>query len=97
VKFECRARVSDSISNGPKEVWPDVKLALHLGSRRLLDVGRKGGGAAGCEVEEEYSCGASGIVRVTIFNRSAAHGRGYTLARWTTKTRLANLRPRGSA
>jgi hypothetical protein len=34
-------------------------------------------------VEEEYSCDASGIVKVTVANRSAAYRREYTLGRWS--------------
>jgi hypothetical protein len=34
-------------------------------------------------VEEEYSCDSSGIVKVTICNRSAAYRREYTLGRWS--------------
>jgi hypothetical protein len=34
-------------------------------------------------VEEEYSCDASGVVKVTIYNRSAAYRREYTLGRWS--------------
>jgi hypothetical protein len=49
----------------------------------LVDVSRNGEGA-GCEVEEEYSCDSSGLVTVTIWNRSAGYRREYTLGRWSS-------------
>jgi hypothetical protein len=48
----------------------------------LVDVSRKAE-SEGVEVEEEYSCDSSGIVKVTIRNRSAAYRREYTLGRWS--------------
>ena len=51
-----------------------------------LDVDRKAE-AGSFEVEEEYSCDASGIVKVTISNRSAAYRREYTLGRWSAVRR----------
>jgi hypothetical protein len=47
----------------------------------LVDVSRQS--EAGCEVEEEYSVDASGVVKVAISNRSAAYRREYTLGRWS--------------
>jgi hypothetical protein len=47
---------------------PALRRAADLA---LVDVSGKGEGA-GSEVEEEYSCDANGIVKVTISNRSAA-------------------------
>ena len=35
------------------------------------------------EVEEVYSCDASGIVKVRICNRSSAYHREYTLGSWS--------------
>jgi hypothetical protein len=34
-------------------------------------------------VEEEYSCDANGVVKVTISNRSAAYRREYILGGWS--------------
>jgi hypothetical protein len=54
------------------------------GDLALVGVSRAGE-AMDCEAEEEYSCDSSGIVRVTVRNRSAAYDREYTLGRWSTR------------
>ena len=48
----------------------------------LVDVSRNGE-AAGVDVDEEYSCNSSGMVKVTIWNRSACYRREYTLGKWS--------------
>jgi len=77
----------DGQPSGDLTLWDDIQFpfdpALHdAGDLTLVDVSR-GGEGAGCEVEEEYSCDAGGIVKVTIRNRSAAYRREYTLGRWS--------------
>jgi len=77
----------DGQPSGDLTVWDDIQFPFDPALRgaddlTLVDVSRKGEGA-GCEVEEEYSCDASGIVKVTIWNRSAAYRREYTLSRWS--------------
>ena len=39
----------------------------------------------GQAVEEEYTCDASGMVKVTITNQSAGYRREYSLGRWSGK------------
>jgi molecular chaperone DnaK len=75
----------DGQPSGDLTLWNDIQFPLDPALRvaadlTLVDVSRKGEGA-GCEVEEEYSCDASGIVNVTIWNRSADYRREYTLGR----------------
>ncbi len=86
----------DGQPSGDLTLWDDIQFPFDPALRgaedlTLIDVSRKGQGA-GCEVEEEYSCDASGIVKVTIWNRSAAYRREYTLGRWSNQaTRAAEV------
>jgi molecular chaperone DnaK (HSP70) len=78
----------DGQPSGELTLWDDIQFpfdpALHsVADLTLVDVSRKSYGP-GCEVEEEYSCDASGIVKVTICNRSADYRREYTLGRWSS-------------
>jgi hypothetical protein len=41
-------------------------------------------------VEEEYSCDSSGIVKVTISNRTHDYRREYLLGRWSSSAVRAN-------
>ena len=79
---------ADGQPSGDLTLWDDIQFPFDQALRAaddltLVDVSRKGEGA-GTEVEEEYSCDASGIVKVTIRNRSAAYHREYTLGRWSS-------------
>jgi hypothetical protein len=73
--------------SGDLTLWDDIQFPFDpalraAGDLTQVDVSRDGEGG-GCEVEEEYSCDASGMVKVTIWNRSAAYRREYTLSRWS--------------
>ena len=84
----------DGQPSGDLTLWDDIQFPFDPALRSaadltLIDVSRKSE-AAGCEVEEEYSCDANGVVKVTICNRSAAYRREYTLGRWSNSgTRAA--------
>jgi molecular chaperone DnaK (HSP70) len=72
---------------GDLTIWDDIQFPFDPALRgaadlTLLDVNRQERGP-GCEVEEQYSCDSSGIVKVTIWNRSAAYQREYALGRWS--------------
>ncbi len=88
------ARIGDDGQpSGDLTLWDDIQFAFDPGLRgvpdlSLIDVSRKLQGAAG-EVEEEYSCDASGIVKVTIRDRSTAYRREYTLGRWSNSASRA--------
>jgi len=78
----------DGQPSGDLTLWDDIQFPFDpalRGARDLTlgDVSRLGE-SAGSEVEEEYSCDSSGIVKVTIWNRSAAYRREYTLGRWSS-------------
>jgi molecular chaperone DnaK (HSP70) len=75
---------------GDLMIWDDIQFPFDPALRgasdlSLVDVRRTEEGA-GCEVEEEYACDSSGIVKVTIWNRSMAYHREYTLGRWSNAT-----------
>lgn len=69
--------------------FPFDPALLRTDDLTLLDVSRKGE-CDGFEVEEEYLCDASGILKVTIHNRSASYRREYTVGR------LSNSAPRAA-
>ena len=74
--------------SGDLTLWEDIQFPFDPALRgaddlTLVNVSRHEG--AGCEVEEEYSCDSSGIVKVTICNSSAAYRREYTLGRWSPR------------
>jgi molecular chaperone DnaK (HSP70) len=75
----------DAQPSGDITLWDDIRFPFDPTLRAaddltLVDVNRK---SDSCEVEEEYSCDSSGIVKVAIRNRSAAYHREYTLGRWS--------------
>jgi molecular chaperone DnaK (HSP70) len=77
----------DGQPSGDLTLWDDIQFPFDSALRgvddlALVDVSRKDEGAS-CEVKEEYSCDASGIVKVTIRNLSVAYLREYTLGRWS--------------
>ena len=81
----------DGQPTGDLTLWDDIQFPFDPDLRgtedlMLVDVSRNGEGA-GCEVEEEYSCDANGIVKVTIWNRSAGYRGEYTLGRWSAAPR----------
>ncbi len=77
----------DGQPSGDLTLWDDIRFPFDPVLRdtpdlALVDVIRKGEGAY-VEVEEEYLCDASGIVKVTIWNRLDGYRRTYTLGRWS--------------
>jgi molecular chaperone DnaK (HSP70) len=80
----------DGEPSGDLTIWDDIHFPFDPALRgaadlSLMDVSRTKDGT-GCEAEEEYSCDSSGIVKVTISNRSMAYRREYTLGRWPGST-----------
>jgi molecular chaperone DnaK (HSP70) len=76
---------TDGQPSGDLTLWDDIQFPFDPALRgaadlTLIDVRR----GSGCEVEEEYLCDASGIVRVTIRDRSADFQRQYNLGRWSS-------------
>jgi molecular chaperone DnaK (HSP70) len=78
---------ADGEPSGDLTIWDDIQFPFDPALRgaidlSLMDVSRMEE-RAGSEVEEEYSCDSSGIVKVTIWNCSMAYRREYTLGRWS--------------
>jgi molecular chaperone DnaK (HSP70) len=83
----------DGQPSGDLTLWDDIRFPFDPVLRgaqdlTLVDVSRKEE-ATWPEVEEEYSCDASGIVKVTIRNRSDDYRRAYTLGRWSNSSTAA--------
>ena len=80
--------------SGDITLWDDIQFPFdpdlkNTGDLTLVDVSRSNE-EQGFDVDEEYVCDASGVVTVTISNRSAAYRREYALGRWSSATpRLA--------
>jgi molecular chaperone DnaK len=78
---------ADGQPSGDLTLWDDIQFPFDPALRGTedltpIDVSRKDEGL-GSEVEEEYLCDASGVVKVTICDRSASYRREYTLGRWS--------------
>lgn len=72
--------------SGDLTVWDDIQFPFDRSLRgpsdlSVVEVRRIG--ETGDEVEEEYTCDASGNVKVAIHNRTAGYQREYTLGRWS--------------
>ena len=93
-RYAEAARVTgDGQPSGDLTIWDDIQFpfdpALSSASDlSIIEVSRHGAGT-GSHIEEEYTCDSSGIVKVTIWNRSAAYRREYTLGRWSAAPREA--------
>ena len=77
----------DGQPSGDLTLWDEIRFPFDPALKgtedlSLVDVSRTGE-EAGSQIEEEYSCDSSGIVKVTIWNRSAAYRREYTLGNWS--------------
>jgi len=72
--------------SGDVTLWDDIQFPFDPALRDADDLAAVTVGLcgdSGGEAEEEYSCDASGIVKVTIRNRQAGYHRDYTLGRWS--------------
>jgi hypothetical protein len=84
----------DGQPSGDLTIWDDIQFPFDPALRgadnlTMVDVSRSEGGA-GYEVEEEYCCDSSGMVKVKIWNHSAAYHREYTLGRWSNPSPRAS-------
>jgi molecular chaperone DnaK (HSP70) len=89
-RYAEAARIGeDGQPSGDLTIWDDIQFPFDPALRgasdlTLVDVSRGEEGQA-ADMEEEYACDASGIVKVTIRNRSSAYHREYTLGRWSNR------------
>jgi len=82
----------DGQPSGDLTVWDDIHFPFDPALRgtsdlTLVDVSRM---AVDCDVEEEYTCDSSGMVKVTITDRATAYRREYTLGRWSSSAPRAS-------
>jgi molecular chaperone DnaK (HSP70) len=78
---------ADGQPSGDLTLWDDIRFPFDPALSGATDLARADVSRAsdgGWEVKEEYSCDASGNVKVTIWNVSAAYRREYTLGRWSS-------------
>ena len=73
--------------SGEITLWDDIRFPFDPALRgshdlTLVDISRSDE-ENGSEVEEEYTCDASGIVKVVIRSLSASYSREYTLGHWS--------------
>jgi molecular chaperone DnaK (HSP70) len=85
---ECSGVREDGQPAGNLTIWDDIRFPFDPALREsedlsLVPVERNLAGEQ--LVEEEYTCDASGIVKVTITNRAAGYRREYALGRWSAK------------
>jgi molecular chaperone DnaK (HSP70) len=87
---ECSRVGDDGQPAGDLTVWDDIRFPFDpalLDTEDLSAVAVMRGGAPDRDwIEEEYSCDASGMVKVTISNKSAGYSREYSLGRWSGMT-----------
>jgi molecular chaperone DnaK (HSP70) len=86
---ECSGIGLDGQPAGDLTVWDDIRFPFDPALREAEDLEpvpvSKSAAMAAQAVEEEYTCDASGMVKVTITNRSAGYRREYALGRWSSK------------
>jgi molecular chaperone DnaK len=90
--------------SGDITVWDEILFPFDpaLAERKTFeDVEVERGPGEGQQIEERYSCDATGIVVVTIRNLTADYGRKYQLGRWSGKSKavkpVARKRSRSAA
>jgi molecular chaperone DnaK (HSP70) len=86
---ECAAVAEDGQPAGNLTIWEDIRFPFDPALRDTEDlasipVSRSLAGDQ--SLEEEYTCDSSGIVKVTITNRTAGYRREYALGRWPAKS-----------
>ena len=84
---ECSSIGANGQPAGDLMVWDDIRFPFDPALRdnpdlSLVPVARNSS-VAGESVEEEYACDSSGMVKVTITNRSAGYRREFSLGRWS--------------
>ena len=81
---ECTRLGPDAQPLGDITAWDEIRFPFEpsLSNADLTDVPVTPH-ASGQWIEEEYTCDASGHIRVTISNRTAGYRREYNLGRWS--------------
>jgi molecular chaperone DnaK len=86
---ECTSIGANGQPVGDLMVWDDIRFPFDPALLDSPDLSlvpiSKSRSMDGQAVEEEYTCDASGMVKVTITNQSAGYRREYSLGRWSGK------------
>jgi molecular chaperone DnaK (HSP70) len=94
---ECSSMGANGQPSGDLMVWDDIRFPFDPALRDNPDLSlvpiSKSSSMAGQAVEEEYTCDASGMVKVTITNQSAGYRREYSLGRWSGRTPRVTAAP----
>lgn len=84
---ECSRIDSAGLPAGDLTMWDEVRFPFDPSLRDQLGLGsvpvQSSGEAGRFRVEEEYTCDAGGMVKVTISNTTTGHASTYALGRWS--------------
>lgn len=84
--LECSQLTPDGQPGGDVTLWDEIRFPFDPALRDAPALERapveRSARAAAEQVEETYTCDASGKVTVTITNRTSGYGRSYALGRW---------------
>jgi molecular chaperone DnaK (HSP70) len=87
--------------SGDLTIWDEIRFPFDPALRDKQDLGSiavtRAGDTSGEWIEEEYSCDASGMVRVLISNKTAGYTREYSLGRWAGRPAGVVREPRKKA
>lgn len=85
--LECAQLDANHQPEGEISNWDEIRVAFDPGLRHVEDIAdhpvRRNGPAADAWVEEEYTCGASGDVKVKILDNRTHETNEYRLGRWS--------------
>jgi hypothetical protein len=85
--LECSNRTDESEPSGDITIWDEIRFPFDPKINNEEDLGLLAvvHSTPECQVEETYSCDASGTVTVTIANLTAGYSRTYQVGRWAAK------------
>lgn len=88
--LECSHRDENGRPTGDMTVWDDIMFAFDPDLQAAPDLSSipivRSATPETQEIEERYSCDASGAVAIEISNKSAGYAKQYRLGRWAQKT-----------
>jgi hypothetical protein len=88
--LECSHLTDDGVPAGDITVWDEILFPFDPASESETNLSgvavQYSAAAQEQQVEERYSCDASGSVEVQISNKTAGYTRTYRLGRWSAKT-----------
>jgi len=89
---ECTRMAADGLPSGDLTMWDDIRFPFHPSLAHHPDLAsvpiqpaRQPQSDAPQWIDEEYTCDATGAVKVSIGNRSTGFKMAYSLGRWSGK------------